>query len=215
MSKKKADADATTADVEVKDVAASNYVSMAMDDIDADAVRATENPADLAIGGADKLLRIPVKKPSSSEFFRAHPSMQLAAYVLEDGEGMNRRKYLVGKNCQADAGGVMKMKLLILCASRSGAFFLWPVGTTPAGSPRNTWVDSAREAAKIGESKWVRLESNQAAGYYDVKVARKQGPDPVWPEELTMNRVLGLAFGDGCYINDLNHPVLKKLRGED
>ncbi len=54
--------------------------------------------------------------------------------------------------------------------------------------------------------------ANMGAGTYDVLEARGQFPDPVWPE-VTLEKLLELAFKDR-FIDNLDHPVLKRLRGE-
>jgi len=37
-------------------------------------------------------------------------------------------------------------------------------------------------------------------------------PDPKWPT-MTLSEIIDMAF-DKFYIDDINHPVLQRLRGE-
>ena len=68
------------------------------------------------------------------------------------------------------------------------------------------------EAARLAETKWVRVASNMAAGMYDTFEATGELPDPEWPE-LSFGEILRLAYRDR-FINSADHPVLQALRGE-
>jgi hypothetical protein len=50
-------------------------------------------------------------------------------------------------------------------------------------------------------------------GCYDVAVAPEGVAEPKWPE-ISLRELLRLAFGKGKLINSLDHPILKRLRGE-
>ena len=47
---------------------------------------------------------------------------------------------------------------------------------------------------------------------YDIDVAMGAFPDPIWPS-VTFPELLKIAF-KGRMIEDLDHPVLRRLRGE-
>jgi hypothetical protein len=49
-------------------------------------------------------------------------------------------------------------------------------------------------------------------GAYEVFEATGELPEPQWPE-LPFSQILQIAFKDK-YIDSLDHPVLRKLRGE-
>ena len=55
--------------------------------------------------------------------------------------------------------------------------------------------------------------ANMGAGTYDVLEAAAQFPDPVWPE-FTLQQLLELAFKNRV-IDTMDHPVLRRLRGEN
>jgi hypothetical protein len=59
---------------------------------------------------------------------------------------------------------------------------------------------------------WVRLAANMSLGGYDVYQATGDIPEPEWPE-LSFQEILGIAF-KGKLICDLNHPAIRRLRGE-
>jgi hypothetical protein len=76
----------------------------------------------------------------------------------------------------------------------------------------NSWHASAREAAKLAETDWVRVVSNMSEGGYSLYRATGSIPDPEWPNK-TMAELLKLAFKDGKYIDNEAHPVIKQLYG--
>jgi hypothetical protein len=49
-------------------------------------------------------------------------------------------------------------------------------------------------------------------GAYEVFQATGELPNPEWPE-MSFTRILEIAF-KGRYITDLDHPALRRLRGE-
>jgi hypothetical protein len=49
-------------------------------------------------------------------------------------------------------------------------------------------------------------------GAYEIFEAMGKLPEPEWPD-LTFEQILEIAFRDR-FISDLNHPVLRRLRGE-
>jgi hypothetical protein len=49
-------------------------------------------------------------------------------------------------------------------------------------------------------------------GANEVFLATGELPDPEWPE-MSFTRILEVAF-KGRYITDLDHPALRRLRGE-
>jgi hypothetical protein len=74
------------------------------------------------------------------------------------------------------------------------------------------WNRSAFEAAELARKVWVRITANQSLGAYDVHVAGGQLGEPVWPQ-VPFAKILQVAF-QNRYIDPLEHPVLRKLRGE-
>jgi hypothetical protein len=172
------------------------------------------DPSNESGSGVKKLLlHIPVRKPHRQEFFRCHPSSDYRDRfaVLELKE--ERETYLVARDIAAELAGEIRVVEIRLCISRSGAPFLWPVPLPAEDGRRNAWHETAREAADIAETKWTRMSSNMGAGCYDVAVAPDGLTEPKWPEQ-TFRELLKLAFGKGRLIDNFEHPVLKRLRGE-
>ena len=60
---------------------------------------------------------------------------------------------------------------------------------------------------------WVRRQADIAnGGYVITKAMNAKLPDPKWPT-MTLSEIIDRAF-DKFYINDIQHPVLQRLRGE-
>jgi hypothetical protein len=99
------------------------------------------------------------------------------------------------------------------CINRAGVVFLWPVRLPDTDGRQLAWHQSAAEAAEMAVKSWVRIKANMSLGAYDVFEASSTIPEPTWPKDLTFEQMLRIAF-KGRLVDNLNHPVLKRLRGE-
>src|SRR5690606_29127784 len=98
--------------------------------------------------------------------------------------------------------------VLCLAVTRHGGPFVWPLKQTS-----NTWHETARSAAEIAKTDWIKLISDQEAGYYLVGKAASQDKEPPWPAE-SFEDILEKAFA-GRIVDSLDHEVIKELRGDD
>jgi hypothetical protein len=160
------------------------------------------------------LVTIPTRKPSKEWFVRAHPdssSYAIDTMVLElkeDGE-----IYIIHPSLR-DAlfdESTVHMKRLWLGVTRQGDYFIWPARLPGSEGKLDTWNQSALEAMEMATKKWVRLSANRRLGGYDIAVAAIE-QQPEWPT-TPFNELLKVAF-KGRVIDTLDHPVLKRLRGE-
>ena len=103
-------------------------------------------------------------------------------------------------------------KLLIPTITNHGALFLWPIKLPDEQGRLDEWNSVAQEAAQRAQAKWIRLMANMGAGTYDVLEAAGNFPDPVWPQK-SLQELLEIAF-KGRIIDSMDHPVLRRLRGE-
>jgi hypothetical protein len=55
------------------------------------------------------------------------------------------------------------------------------------------------------------MRANLSLGAYEIFEAQDKIPDPEWPD-MPFQEILQIAFRDQ-FIDDVNHPVLKRLRG--
>src|SRR5262249_17074624 len=103
-------------------------------------------------------------------------------------------------------------RLLVTSITRQGVLFLWPIRLPGADGKIDDWSRSSLDAADEAKSRWVRVTANAAVGADDLAVASGQVAEPAWPD-LTFQQIIKIAFRDKM-IDDWNHPVLQRLRGE-
>lgn len=156
------------------------------------------------------LSHVPVRKPSKEWFFRIHPEYSLDTLVLElkeDGEtslvSPALQEALLGENC-------IGIRTLRLGVNRQGTPFVWAV-RQPNEGRRDAWASSALDAIHLAQTEWVRMQADMSLGAYRLATARIDD-EPRFPKE-SFEQILRLAF-KGAVIDSLDHPTLRKLRGE-
>jgi hypothetical protein len=168
-----------------------------------------------AMVGVKRLLTtVPVRKPSKEVFVRTHPDPEyrLPTGVLELKE--DREIYLVDPEVwpHLAAEATFSPRMLITTVTRQGVVFLWPVRLPGPDGRIDDWNRSALEAVETATKSWVRVQANMSLGAYDITVATGTTAAPEFPA-LSMGEILKIAFKDR-YVTDLDHPVLRRLRGE-
>ena len=168
-----------------------------------------------AVGVKKVLLSVPVKKPATSWFVRVHPddAYRCLTNVIELKE--NNEIYLVGQalwNNLGAAATFLKPKAFYTATNREGVVFLWPVNLPGDETHPHPCYATAREAALLATKNWLRMSWNPSANNYDVVEATAPLGDPTWPSE-SFEQLWRIAFKDR-QIDSLDHPVLRKLRGE-
>jgi hypothetical protein len=163
------------------------------------------------IGVKRVLTVVPCRKPNRQEFCRVHPGedWRLETGVFED--KINRDVYLVAPALWSDLLGEVVPVCLFLGTTKQGDVFLWPCKLPGADGRSNSWNESALAAARLAETRWVRLAANMPGGMYDVFEAASELAEPTWPE-LTFSEILKLCFKDR-FIQTVDHPAIKALRG--
>jgi hypothetical protein len=188
--------------------------SEASDPFDLDSQRI--DPEAGGLGSVRRIVtHIPVRKPGRQQFVRVHPETELPVELLtlkDEGES-----YLIAPELRGTLSGETTLVTLQLTVTPQGVLSIWPV--VIPGDPPNAWHSSAVEAANYARESWIKLSSDRHLGAYRVLQAQGQLPEPVWPEELgetplqMMQAALRIAFRDRM-IDNWDHPVLKRLRGE-
>jgi hypothetical protein len=165
------------------------------------------------VGVKKAILTIPVKKPSRQDFIRVHPNeayrLPVAVIELRD----ERETYLVLPEVAQYIPNECVYVTMYCCINRQGVMFLWPVRLPSSDGRRSDWHRSAAEAAVMATKEWVRVQANMSLGAYDVFKASANIPEPTWVEDLTFEQMLTIAF-KGRLVENFEHPVLKRLRGE-
>ena len=167
--------------------------------------------------GVRKLLTtIQVCKPSKDQFIRTQKDSRywLDVWAVEQKE--DRSVFVAEPNLASDLASlnIGRMFTLVLTVSRQGNVFFWPLRIHAADDGRRPdhWLTSAREAAELARSKWIRLVANMANQSFDVYEAEADLPEPEWPSE-SMRDLLEIAFKGNGVIKDIDHPVIRGLRG--
>jgi hypothetical protein len=187
--------------------------SKPLDPFDPERLRLTQNFAD-SISVKKALLSVPVRKPSKEDWVRVHPNesyhVETGVIELKD----DREVYLVDPALWPELAteATFGPRALFTAINRQGVAFLWPVRLPGPDGRDNQWNRSALEAATAAMKNWVRVVSNMSLGAYEIWESTGPIPDPEWPEQ-SFRELLQIAFKDK-FIQTMDHPVLKKLRGE-
>jgi hypothetical protein len=64
----------------------------------------------------------------------------------------------------------------------------------------------------MAQKEWIRMAANMSLGAYEVYRATAEIPGPAWPD-TTFQEILRVAFKDR-FIRSIDHPELRRLRGE-
>lgn len=155
---------------------------------------------------------VPVRRPDNQWFVRVHPdeAWRLPVAIIELRE--DREVYVVDPKICAELSREVAPKLLVSAINGQNDFFLWPIRLPGPDGKIDEWNRSAREIAETAKKQWVRVLPNRTLGLYDAMAASTKLAEPVWPEQ-SFKELLAIAFRDK-FISSLDHPVLKKLRGE-
>lgn len=159
------------------------------------------------------LVTVPVRKPNPQEFFRVHPDEEWRLDTALIEIKLDREFYLVAPEIWPLFPNECKPRTLYTTIDRRNVLTLWPVRLPDENGRLDDWNRSAHEAAELAAEKWVRLSSDMSLGAYRIDVALGAFPDPDWPSEISFRDLLEIAF-KGKMIEDLDHPVLRRLRGE-
>jgi hypothetical protein len=170
------------------------------------------NPSFLETAGVKKLLTtVPARKPSPQDFVRVHPAPEyrenFAMIDLKD----DREDYIVRPEILPELAGEVVLKTLFTTTNRQGTVFLWPVRLPAPDDRKSEWLRSAREAAELAMTRWVRLKANMSLGAYEITVAESVMADPIWPR-LSFQELVRIAYRDRM-VTTTDHPVVKRLRG--
>jgi len=171
------------------------------------------NASFLDTAGVKKLVTtVPARKPGAQDFVRVRPEPayreDFAMIELKD----EREDYLVRPEIVPELTGELVYKTIFTAITRQAVVFLWPVRLPTPDDRKNDWSRSAREAAEMAMTRWIRMKSNISLGAYEIHLAESVMADPVWPE-LSFQELLRIAYRDRM-IASLDHAVIKRLRGQ-
>ena len=166
-----------------------------------------------ALGVKKALLSVPTRKPDKAWWVRVHPKAEyhITTAVIELKE--DREIYLIAPHLWAalSTESTFSPRALFTAMNRQSVLFIWPVRMPGPDGKVDEWSKSALEATKLAQEGWVRVTSNMSLGAYEVFQAQGDIPDPDWPD-TPFRELLRVAFKDK-FIDRIDHPVLRKLRG--
>ena len=116
------------------------------------------------MGTSEILSHVPVRKPNRHEFFRTRPEPEFwfDTGVFEDRE--ERETFFVTPQMREALVGEIKPVLLVPTITRQGVLLLWPLKLPTEGQRHSGWMETAREAAELAKTKWVRVAADMCAG---------------------------------------------------
>jgi hypothetical protein len=165
-----------------------------------------------SIAGVKQPLKATYGKLNRYRFSRVHPDddFKLGVLLATDKEG-DRESYLVLPSLGALLGSMVTQKILRLAVDNAGVprLIAEPL-LDPNGRP-NLWNSAYLNAIKMGETSWVRVESNMEAGQYQVIVAQGDLGPPAWPKQ-SMDQLVLQCF-EGRIIQSADHPLIRQLEG--
>lgn len=176
-----------------------------------DKLRAGQDFSD-QIGVKKLITTIPVRRPSRTDWIRVHPEESYHSNfgVLEVRE--DREHYIVIPDLYAEVPSELIRKVFYVSINMQNVLFLWPVRLPDEGGRLDEWNRSAHKAAQQAMEGWVRVAANRSLGAYDVLIPKANREDPEWPD-ISVNEIYRIGFRDNI-ISEVNHPLLKRLRGE-
>lgn len=166
-----------------------------------------------AIGVEKLLTTVPVRRPNRQQFFQIHPdeAYRLDTMLLElkeEGEFHLITSELVA---EFDTPGARLCRIYTY-VNRNKVAGLWPIPLPEADGRENEWHRSAHAAALVAMQNWIRIVPDRSLNGYTVCKATGDIEEPVWPK-VPLSKLLSIAFGEGRFIRDADHPVLRRLRG--
>lgn len=161
----------------------------------------------------EKLLTmVPVRKPDKQWFVRTHPDPQYRMEMLVIADKEENEYYPVMPELANNVVAEARPMLMQTAITRAGVVFLWPVTLPDADGKHNPWHRSALDAQERARECWVRVVANKNLGGYDLQAAMGEIPEPIWPKQ-DFRELLTIAFRNSI-ITSLDHPLLRRLRGE-
>jgi hypothetical protein len=174
---------------------------------------------------AEKLVEVhlAVRKPKPKEYFRVcddpEMSISLMVYVHRPEDSFDEEHYMVLPSMERyfEEQEEGRQVQIVLCVNDRGVYFLWPLPVPDPDGKDRTNVTTARAAARMALTEWLRIKWRKADASYVPHVKEDQSQVPVWPDKKKepLNVLLKRGFGKKI-IDSTDHPIVRKdLRGLD
>ena len=162
------------------------------------------------IKSVKRLGSIDVRKPKKSEWFRAHPTKVVAEISVLRRESTGDF-YAIAPELVSELSEEIRDAYLAACISDEGALFLWPILKPKSDGSGIQLYENDLADLSLSRAQWVRRQWIHGSKSYKVDTADTEKV-PEWPES---NIVDWIERGfKGRFIDDLEHPQVRRLRGE-
>jgi hypothetical protein len=154
---------------------------------------------------------IDVRKPTKAPL-RAHPDPDYTAqgFVLsvKNEKGVGETLYLLDPDVAALIPRHVRVMQMTLCFDAwTRKPFIWPITVLDEGGKGNSWITSAMRVLEAAKLDWKCCISG--GGAYELhKPIVEVKAELVWPAQPFLELLL-MGFKD-CYIDDPNHPEIRK-----
>jgi hypothetical protein len=156
---------------------------------------------------------VPVGKPR--DFFRTHPDplyrRRTEIYTHKPEGAIDEQYFIVAPSMRGMIEEARPCTLACVIY-RDGSLRLWPIKFPKEGERDNDAWTSARKAAKVGLTQWVKLVWTRRA--YQTREAQPgYAPDPDISKIPPWNDLVRLSFGENGVIRDTSHYIYRELFG--
>jgi hypothetical protein len=192
----------------------NNEVKLKKPKIDLERVRAKADQS-IDLGVTTEYTMIPIRNPKPDEFFRCMPDedYSMDAHILS--LKAENEWYMIDPDIlpEIQLESQLRVRTVYVCVTMNSTPFVTCIPQHDEMGKINSWHQSGHITMEEAKQCWVRRQADKANGGYTItKAINAMLPDPKWPT-MTLNEIIGRAF-DKFYIDDINHPVLQRLRGE-
>jgi hypothetical protein len=155
-----------------------------------------------------RLGTVDVRRPRKSEWFRAHPEMLTEVLLIQRDDVY----YAVHPDIAGELGDEVRPAFIVGAINDDNALFLWPILKPKADGNGGQLFDQALEDLALSRASWVRRQWDRGAKTYRIAQA-KTDKEPEWPPNCDIIAWVEKGFKNS-FIDDLEHPVVRRLRGE-
>ena len=165
------------------------------------------------VGSTELLTSIKIGKPNRQEFFRINPNFDYGQSfgILED--KIDRGFYLVAPLMMPELMGEFFVATLYVGITKQNNLFVWPCRLPDENGKQMEWHRTAIIGAETGKTQWTSIRADIYAGFNKIHVADGDLGEPKWPS-LPYEEILRIAFREEGIIGSVDHPIVKRLRGQ-
>ena len=171
------------------------------------------------IGVKSVITSISVRKPRKTDFTRVHGGKDMhgedtftTLYALElKGDNASDMYFIDSDEVMREMGDQLVAVHLCLAIDTQNEMFLW-FAREPADEKNGKWFRSAMVMIHHAKEGWVQVRANMREGRYDMKAPIGNLPDPKWPDKIDFWKLVEMGV-DEVLIKDMDHPVIKHIRG--